>query len=154
MVRDHVDFPSSWRSRESLQGYLERHGVPGISGIDTRALVQRLRSQGATNGVLVHGEADLERLRERAAALPPMDGQNLVDAAEAWFARGNALAHLERYEEAIAAYRQALERRPDDPKAAANIEKRWNDVTEDIGRKEQIEVWRKGVDAGLYVDKF
>ena len=39
-------------------------------------------------------------------------------------------------------------------KAAANIEKRWNAVTEDIGRKEQIEVWRKGVDAGLYVDKF
>ena len=39
-------------------------------------------------------------------------------------------------------------------KAAENIEERWNDVTEDIGRKEQIEVWRKGVEAGLYVDKF
>jgi multiple sugar transport system substrate-binding protein len=39
-------------------------------------------------------------------------------------------------------------------KAAANIEKGWNDVTEDIGRDNQIEVWRKGVDAGLYVDKF
>ena len=79
VVRDHVDFPSSWRSRESLQRYLERHGVPGISGIDTRALVRRLRSEGAMNGVLVHGAADLDALRARAAGLPPMDGRNLVD---------------------------------------------------------------------------
>jgi Ca-activated chloride channel family protein len=45
-----------------------------------------------------------------------------LDTAEAWFARGNALAHLERYEEAIEAYEQALERRSDFPEAAANIE--------------------------------
>lgn len=38
--------------------------------------------------------------------------------------------------------------------AAANIEAGWNDVTEDIGRDNQIEVWRKGVEAGLYIDKF
>ena len=80
VVRDHVDFPSSWRSRESLHDYLRRHGIPAISGIDTRALVRRLRTAGAMNGVLVHGEADPEHLRERAAALPSMQGQNLVDA--------------------------------------------------------------------------
>jgi multiple sugar transport system substrate-binding protein len=38
--------------------------------------------------------------------------------------------------------------------AAANIEAGWNGVTEDIGRDNQIDVWRKGVEAGLYVDKF
>ena len=37
--------------------------------------------------------------------------------------------------------------------AAKRIEKGWNRVTEDIGRKEQIEAWRKGVDAGLYIDR-
>ncbi len=37
--------------------------------------------------------------------------------------------------------------------AAADIEDGWNDVTEDIGRDNQIDVWRKGVEAGLYVDK-
>ncbi len=79
IVREHVDFPSSWRSRESLQSYLERHGIPAISGIDTRALVRRLRTQGAINGVLVHGDADAEELRARAAGLPSMAGQNLVD---------------------------------------------------------------------------
>jgi multiple sugar transport system substrate-binding protein len=38
--------------------------------------------------------------------------------------------------------------------AAANIEEGWNNVTEDIGRDNQIEVWRKGVEDGLYIDKF
>ncbi len=79
VVRDHVDLPSSWRSRESLQAYLQRHGIPGISGIDTRALVRRLRTTGAMNGVLVHREASAEELCARAAALPSMAGRNLVD---------------------------------------------------------------------------
>ncbi|MBW2280963.1 MAG: glutamine-hydrolyzing carbamoyl-phosphate synthase small subunit [Deltaproteobacteria bacterium] len=79
VVRDHVDFPSSWRSRESLHAYLVRHGVPGVSGIDTRALVRRIREAGAQGGFIAHGDAPVERLRERAAALPSMEGQNLVD---------------------------------------------------------------------------
>ena len=79
VVRDHVDFPSSWRSRESLQNYLERHGVPAIHGIDTRALVRRLRTSGAMNGVLVHGEVSEAEVQARAASLPLMAGRNLVD---------------------------------------------------------------------------
>lgn len=79
IVRDHVDFPSSWRSRESLQSYLVRHGVPGISGIDTRALVRHIREAGAMNGVLVRGPASIEELRARALAVPAMEGRNLVD---------------------------------------------------------------------------
>ncbi len=79
VVREHVDFPSSWRSSDSLQEYLLRRGIPGISGIDTRALVRHIRTQGAANGFLVHGDADPRQLAERAAALPAMAGQNLVD---------------------------------------------------------------------------
>ncbi len=45
-----------------------------------------------------------------------------IDSAEAWFNRGNALAHLERYEEAVDAYERALEMRPDYPEAEANLE--------------------------------
>ncbi len=80
VVRHHDDVPSSWRSRESLHDYLVRHGVPGISGIDTRALVRRIRTAGAINGVLVHGEHDPAALRTRAAGVPSMEGTNLVDA--------------------------------------------------------------------------
>ena len=45
-----------------------------------------------------------------------------VDTARGWFNRGNALAHLERYEEATEAYRHALELKPDYPEAQANLE--------------------------------
>jgi multiple sugar transport system substrate-binding protein len=38
--------------------------------------------------------------------------------------------------------------------AAANIEAGWNNVTEDIGRKNQIRAWRSGVESGAYIDKF
>ncbi len=79
VVRDHVNFPSSWRSRESLQDYLTRHGVPGICELDTRALVRRLRTVGAMNGILVHGECDAAELVRRASQVPPMTGRNLVD---------------------------------------------------------------------------
>jgi len=89
VVRDHVDFPSSWRSRESLQSYLERHGVPAISGIDTRALVRHIREVGAINGLIAQGDVAPAELIERAAALPQMKGQNLVstvttDRAYTW----------------------------------------------------------------------
>jgi carbamoyl-phosphate synthase small subunit len=79
VVRDHVDFPSSWRARESLQSYLERHGVPGISGVDTRALVRHIREAGAMNGVIAHGDVSPAELTRRAEEIPPMEGQNLVD---------------------------------------------------------------------------
>ncbi len=79
VVRDHVDFPSNWRSQESLQSYLVRHEIPGVSGIDTRALVRHLRTRGAMNGYLVHGAVDLAQARTYAAELPSMEGRNLVD---------------------------------------------------------------------------
>ena len=79
VVRDHVDFPSNWRSRESLQDFLVRHQVAGITGVDTRALVRRLRTAGAMNGIVAQAPFDLDDLRGRARALPSMAGLNLVD---------------------------------------------------------------------------
>jgi carbamoyl-phosphate synthase small subunit len=80
VVREHVDFPSSWRSRESLDDYLRRHGVPGLSGVDTRALVRRIREGGAGGAVIGPASRPLDELRARAAGVPSMEGQNLVDA--------------------------------------------------------------------------
>jgi carbamoyl-phosphate synthase small subunit len=79
VVRSYNERPSNWRCRETLHDYLVRHSVPGISGIDTRALVRHLRTVGALNGVIVHGEHDAAKLRARAAAIPSMAGLNLVD---------------------------------------------------------------------------
>jgi len=46
---------SSWRAQESLHDYLARHGIPGIQGIDTRALTRRLRTGGAMRAAIVPG---------------------------------------------------------------------------------------------------
>ncbi len=78
VVRDYRDAPSSWRADESLGSYLARHGIPGIEGIDTRALVRLLRDKGSQEGVLSSTDLDAERLVRKAKALPPMTGQNLA----------------------------------------------------------------------------
>jgi carbamoyl-phosphate synthase small subunit len=71
--------PSSWRSRASLDAYLKRHGVPGISGIDTRALVRRIRDGGAQVGLLsTDPDSDEAELVARAKAEPGLDGRDLV----------------------------------------------------------------------------
>ena len=47
---------SNWRSQETLSDYLTRHGIPGIQGIDTRALTRRLRTGGAMRACIASGE--------------------------------------------------------------------------------------------------
>jgi len=79
-VRELSPLPSSWRSRESLDAFLRRHGVPGIAGIDTRALVRRIRDAGFQMGVLSTDPAlqETEALVARARATPDLDGRDLV----------------------------------------------------------------------------
>ena len=56
--------PSNWRSQEDLSTYLSRNGIPGVEGIDTRALTRHLRTLGAINGCLTtEGLAEAEALR-------------------------------------------------------------------------------------------
>ena len=52
VVKEMFDAPSNWRSRETLPAFLARHGVPAIAGLDTRALVRRIRDHGFQTGVL------------------------------------------------------------------------------------------------------
>lgn len=70
---------SNWRSDVDLSTYLREAGVPGIAGIDTRALVRRLRDGGTVMGIVsTEPGADVRALRERAAALPGMAGCELI----------------------------------------------------------------------------
>jgi carbamoyl-phosphate synthase small subunit len=68
---------SNWRSDDSLDGYLKRHGITGISGVDTRALTRHIRDQGAQMAAI--GIEDAKTLHDRAKAAPSMDGLNLAD---------------------------------------------------------------------------
>jgi carbamoyl-phosphate synthase small subunit len=78
IVKEYWEMPSNWRARQSLHAYLGAHGIPGIQGIDTRALVRLLREKGSLNAVLSTRERDPARLIERARAIPDMVGQDLV----------------------------------------------------------------------------
>ena len=70
--------PSNWRSTQSLGDYLTKHNIPGIHGIDTRALTRKLRSAGAMNGAISSELLDPEELLNQLKSLAPMEGQNLV----------------------------------------------------------------------------
>jgi carbamoyl-phosphate synthase small subunit len=78
VVRDFSPMASNWRSSESAQQFLERHRVPVVWGIDTRALVRHLREKGALRGMVAADGTPAEQLVSEARALPTMAGQELA----------------------------------------------------------------------------
>jgi carbamoyl-phosphate synthase small subunit len=69
VIRELAPVASNWRSRETLENYLSRHGIPGIKHIDTRALTKKLRVNGSLKGVLT---------------TEPMSDAAAVEKARAW----------------------------------------------------------------------
>ncbi len=69
---------SSWRATGTLPDYLKQHGIPGIAGVDTRALTRWLRSQGVMNGAISTEILDPQALLERVRQAPAMQGLSLV----------------------------------------------------------------------------
>ena len=78
IVRELCRQPSNFRSTESLDSYLRKANVVGIEGIDTRALVRRLRIRGAMTGVLSTTDLDDASLINKAQQSPTIVGQDLV----------------------------------------------------------------------------
>jgi carbamoyl-phosphate synthase small subunit len=70
--------PSNWRATQSLSDYLKQHKIPGIYGIDTRALTRKLRSAGAMNGGISTEILDPGELLLKVQEAPSMVGLNLV----------------------------------------------------------------------------
>jgi len=73
--------PSNWRAASHLDAWLKARGLIGITGIDTRALTALIRDHGMPNAVIAHsptGAFDTETLKQKAAQLPDMTGQDLV----------------------------------------------------------------------------
>jgi len=75
VVRDLARRSSSWRATGTLSGFLRRHGVPGIAGLDTRRLTRHLRDHGALPGAF---GTDESAVRAAAASAPGTDGIDLV----------------------------------------------------------------------------
>ena len=81
IVRNDVTQPSNWRQDSHLHSWLKQHGLPGISGIDTRALTRTIRDNGAPKGVLCHradGQFDLPALQKLVKDWPGLKGMDLA----------------------------------------------------------------------------
>jgi carbamoyl-phosphate synthase small subunit len=77
VVHEFAETPSNWRSEATLEDYLREHGIPGLYGVDTRALTRHLRSLGVVRGILLPAE---ERGQAEALLreLPPFEGRDLI----------------------------------------------------------------------------
>ncbi|MFC1757571.1 glutamine-hydrolyzing carbamoyl-phosphate synthase small subunit [Planctomycetota bacterium] len=78
IVRENSRVFSNFRAEDSLDSYLKKHGIVGIEGIDTRALVRRIRTKGALKGVLSTTDLDDQSLIEKAQSSPGLIGRDLV----------------------------------------------------------------------------
>jgi carbamoyl-phosphate synthase small subunit len=66
VVRELSPVVSNWRADTSLQDYLAKNGIPGLQGVDTRALTKKLRVRGAMNGFLTTEDMSAEEAVSRA----------------------------------------------------------------------------------------
>jgi carbamoyl-phosphate synthase small subunit len=77
VVREYCLQPSHWQSTRTLHEFLLAYSIPGISGIDTRALTRRLRSRGVMMGIL-SSEMTIEEASAELKSLPRYDSVNFV----------------------------------------------------------------------------
>jgi carbamoyl-phosphate synthase small subunit len=78
VARRFTSEPSNQTSEGDLPGYLRTHGIPALDGIDTRAVVRRLRERGALKGVLTTERSDTAALLSEVHDFPSMAGRALV----------------------------------------------------------------------------
>ena len=78
VVREFSQVCSSWRSSETAQLYLNRHKIPVIWDIDTRALVRHIRNVGALRGIVSTDGTPADQLIFEAKKLASMTGQELA----------------------------------------------------------------------------
>jgi carbamoyl-phosphate synthase small subunit len=78
VVREFSPLASNWRSTETAQHYLERHRIPVIWDLDTRALVRHIRKVGALRGIVATDRTPAEQLIQEARAVPSMSGLELA----------------------------------------------------------------------------
>jgi carbamoyl-phosphate synthase small subunit len=76
VVRDLTVEASNWRSSEGFEAFLVRHGIPAITGIDTRRLTRHLRTAGAMP--CAFGTGGIDTVRTAAGIAPSTDGRDLV----------------------------------------------------------------------------
>lgn len=83
VVRAFAEHPSNSRMEETLEAWMARHGLLGITGVDTRRLVRHLREQGVMNAVVTTSDDPDDAVVARARAVPSMAGLELASRVTA-----------------------------------------------------------------------
>ena len=78
VVAGDCEVPSNWRSRMSLGDYLEKNGIPGISGVDTRTITRKIRMNGSLKACLSTDDISDEEAVRLAKAWCGIDGSNFL----------------------------------------------------------------------------
>src|SRR5580704_15515145 len=78
VIRELSPLVSNWRADRSLAEYLEENGIPGIQGVDTRALTKKLRVRGALNGFITTEDIPEAEALERAKSWPGLGAMDYV----------------------------------------------------------------------------
>lgn len=107
VVRELQRRASNFRARQSLEDFLQQHGILGLEGVDTRALVRHIRLEGAMKGVLSARCLDDEQLVAKARRSPGLVGRDLVKEVVS--------GHAVQWDEGLSAWGRPKQ----DPHAAA-----------------------------------
>ncbi len=76
-----ITAPANYRSENGFSAWLDKRGIIGMAGVDTRALTALIRERGMPNGVIAHepsGKFDLAKLKAEAAKWPGLEGLDLA----------------------------------------------------------------------------
>lgn len=78
IVKEYSRIVSNFRAEQGLGDFLKKYGIPGIEGVDTRAITKTTRVQGAMKGILSTTDCDKKRLVKKAKESPGLLGRDLV----------------------------------------------------------------------------
>jgi len=78
VVKEYSNLHNNWEATQSLEEFLIKHNIPGIEGVDTRALTRHIRDKGSMRGIIAKRTTPESQLIETIQASPKMEGQDLA----------------------------------------------------------------------------
>ena len=88
IVKEYNDSPSNFRYTKTLAQEMEENGIPGIAGVDTRAITRMLRNEGSMRAIITDADICTEEALRRIAAAPAAAGQvERVSCRKVWYSR-------------------------------------------------------------------
>ena len=78
IVKENCNYPSNWQNQDSLSDYLKANNIIGLEGIDTRALVKHIRTEGAMKGIISSEGLSAAKLKEKLKKYPGLVDRDIV----------------------------------------------------------------------------